>query len=55
MAGGITGYPVPGRNKYRYLALEVRGVSKIETINYAHESPWDLDLRKAALAMPDKN
>jgi hypothetical protein len=25
-------------NKYRNLALEVGGVSKIETINYAHES-----------------
>jgi hypothetical protein len=28
------GYPVPGRNKYRNLALLVGGVSKIETINY---------------------
>jgi hypothetical protein len=29
---------VPGGNKYRNLALLVGGVSKIETINYAHES-----------------
>jgi hypothetical protein len=32
------GYTVPGGNKYRDLALLVEGVSKIETINYAHES-----------------
>jgi arginase family enzyme len=32
------GYPVPGGNKYRNLALQVEGVSKIETIKYAHES-----------------
>jgi hypothetical protein len=32
------GYPVPGRNKYRNLAFQVGGVSKIETIKYAHES-----------------
>jgi hypothetical protein len=32
------GYPVPGGNKYRNLALQVWGVSKIETIKYAHES-----------------
>jgi hypothetical protein len=31
-------YPVPGGNKYRNLALLVGGVSKIETINYAHKS-----------------
>jgi hypothetical protein len=30
-------YPVPGGNKYRNLALQVRGVSKTETIKYAHE------------------
>jgi hypothetical protein len=30
--------PVPEENKYRNLALQVGGVSKIETINYAHES-----------------
>jgi hypothetical protein len=30
-AGDTLGYPVPGGNKYRNLALEVRGVSKIET------------------------
>jgi hypothetical protein len=29
---------VPGGNKYRNLALQVGRVSKIETINYAHES-----------------
>jgi hypothetical protein len=32
------GYPVPGGNKYRNLALKVGGVSKIETLNYAHDS-----------------
>jgi hypothetical protein len=32
------GYPVPGGNKQRNLALQVGGVSKIETINCAHES-----------------
>jgi hypothetical protein len=48
------GYPVPGGNKYRNLALQVGGDSKIETINYAHESRGT-NLRKAALAMPSKN
>jgi hypothetical protein len=48
------GYPVPGGNKYRNLALLVGGVSKIETINNAHESR-ETHLRKAALAMPGKN
>jgi hypothetical protein len=37
------GYPVPGGNKYRNLALLVGGVSKIETINYAHESHGTLN------------
>jgi hypothetical protein len=32
------GYPVPGGNKYRNLALEVGRVSKIKTIKCAHES-----------------
>jgi hypothetical protein len=32
------GYPVPGGNKYKNLALQIGGVSKIEKINYAHES-----------------
>jgi hypothetical protein len=32
------GYPVPGGNKYRDLALQVRGVSKLEAIKYVHES-----------------
>jgi hypothetical protein len=32
------GYPVPRKNKYRNLALLIVGVSKIEKINYAHES-----------------
>jgi hypothetical protein len=36
--GVLLDYPVPGGNKYRNLALEVRRVSKIETIKYAHES-----------------
>jgi hypothetical protein len=36
--GGITGPPVPGGHKYRNLVLHVEGVSKIETIKYAHES-----------------
>jgi hypothetical protein len=31
------GYPVPGGNKCRNLALQVGGVSKMEIINYAHE------------------
>jgi hypothetical protein len=30
------GYLVLGRNNYRNLAPQVGGVSKIETINYAH-------------------
>jgi hypothetical protein len=38
-------YLVPGGNKYRNLALQVGGVSKMETLNYA----------QAALAMPGKN
>jgi hypothetical protein len=32
------GYPVPGGNKYRNLALQVGGVSKIERIKYVQES-----------------
>jgi hypothetical protein len=32
------GYPVPGGNEYRILDLQVGGISKIETIKYAHES-----------------
>jgi hypothetical protein len=31
MPGGITGLPVPGRNKYRNLALQVGRAPKIET------------------------
>jgi hypothetical protein len=38
MPGDIIGYPVPRINKYRNVALRVGGVSKIETIKYAHES-----------------
>jgi hypothetical protein len=34
-AWGITGQPVLGGSKYRKLALQVGGVSKIETIKYA--------------------
>jgi hypothetical protein len=33
----LQGIIVPGRNKYRNLALLVGEVSKIETIKYAHE------------------
>jgi hypothetical protein len=33
----VLGYPVPGGNKYRNLALQVGGVSKKETIKYARE------------------
>jgi hypothetical protein len=32
MPGGITGLPCSGGNKYRNLALQVGGVSKLETI-----------------------
>jgi hypothetical protein len=32
------GYLVSGGSKYRNLALQVGGVSEVETINYAHES-----------------
>jgi hypothetical protein len=38
MPGGITGLLCSWGKKYRNLALKVGGVSKIETINYAHES-----------------
>jgi hypothetical protein len=31
-------HPLPGGNKYRNLALQIGGVSKIETIKYAHVS-----------------
>jgi hypothetical protein len=34
----LAAYPVPGGNKYRNLALLVCRISKIEAINYAHES-----------------
>jgi hypothetical protein len=47
-----TGYPFPGGNKYRNLALQVGGVSKIGTIKCI---PWDSDLKIATLAMPSKN
>jgi hypothetical protein len=36
-----------GVKKYRKMALQVGGFSKIETINYAHES--------REMAMPSKN
>jgi hypothetical protein len=35
MPEGITGLPSSWGNKYRDLALQVGGVSKIETIKYA--------------------
>jgi hypothetical protein len=35
---GLTGCPVLGGNKYRNLALQFGGVSKIETVKYSHES-----------------
>jgi hypothetical protein len=54
MPEGVIGLPCSWRNKYRSLALLDGGVSKIETINYTHESRGT-DLRKAALAMPSKN
>jgi hypothetical protein len=38
MPRGITSLPCSWGNKYGSLALQVGGVSKIETINYAHES-----------------
>jgi hypothetical protein len=31
-------YLIPGGNKYKNSALDVGAVSKIQTINYAHES-----------------
>jgi hypothetical protein len=34
--GGITGHPVPGKYKYRDLALQVGGVSN-ETLKYGRE------------------
>jgi hypothetical protein len=34
----LEGITVLGENKYRNLALQVGGVSKIETIKYVHES-----------------
>jgi hypothetical protein len=57
MPGDITGLPCSwgkGGNKYRNLAFQVRGVSKVETMKYAHESRGT-HLRKAALAMLSKN
>jgi hypothetical protein len=45
------GYPVPGGNKYRNMTLQVGGVSKIESIKYAHESR---ELRKAVLVVQQK-
>jgi hypothetical protein len=44
-----------GGNKYRNLALQVRGVSKIETIKHAHESSGTQILERLALEMPGKN
>jgi hypothetical protein len=38
MPESIIGLPCSWGNKYRNLDLLVGGVSKIETINYAHES-----------------
>jgi hypothetical protein len=37
MPGGITGLPCSSGNKNRNLALQVREVSKIDTIKYGHE------------------
>jgi ABC-type dipeptide/oligopeptide/nickel transport system ATPase component len=48
------GYSVPGGNKYRNLALQKGGVSKIETMNYPHEFSGT-HLRRSALAMISKN
>jgi hypothetical protein len=38
MPEGTLGYLVPGENNYRNMVLLAGGVTKIETINYAHES-----------------
>jgi hypothetical protein len=38
MTEGIIGLPCSWEKKYRNLALQVGGVSKIETIKYAHKS-----------------
>jgi hypothetical protein len=42
-----------GGNKYKNMTLQVRGVSKIESIKYAHES-WDSERKKAELKMSSK-
>jgi hypothetical protein len=51
-------YPMPrsitGGNKYRSLALQVGGSLKNRDIKICSRVPWDSDLRKAALVMPDK-
>jgi hypothetical protein len=36
-AKNVSTFPVSGGNKYRNLALQVEGVSKIQTINYVHD------------------
>jgi hypothetical protein len=38
LSGGKGKLPCSWGNKYKNLALQVGGVSKIETIKYAHES-----------------
>jgi hypothetical protein len=56
MPWGITGIPCSlGEINTGTCPSRLGGVSKIETIKYAHESHWDSDLRKAVLVMPNKN
>jgi hypothetical protein len=50
-----TSHPVPEGNKYRNLALKVRGVKKNTDNKIYSWVLWDSDLRKATLVMPSKN
>jgi hypothetical protein len=55
MPGVYLGCPVPGGNKYRNLALQVGGVSKIDTIKYVHESRGTRNRETLCRARPRNN
>jgi hypothetical protein len=48
------GYPVPGGNKYRNLALRVEGSLKNRDNKLCSLVPWDSDLRRLLWRCPAK-
>jgi hypothetical protein len=47
------GYLLPAGNKSRNLALQVEGISKIETIKYAPESHWTQTRERLSWRTPE--